>query len=329
MSFPLLVLSATSRGEIKVKYLLITAAILLALIIGMKGMIEAYMENVQIITKISKGAEIEVSSSKPDSTEAIMVNISYAKIHETEVIIVSVDDVMSYLTLHKATLRGSPPGHHEALIGCNIRQYLPSDTFSINNVTFNISGIVIANDYLSYSIIISTNSAQLLALNWITVYEWNPSQANDSHEISVAAPSLPNIMNSITIEVRNTLFFISAIIYTMICITSFFLANSASLESQYMFKVLISIGTPLKRLITSLITLATILAILSTIFGLALGIFASSLISATVSIFFKLPYIRPAIYDHLAFDAFLGFTMTFLGFLSGFLRGLMRVASRV
>ena len=327
MSLTVIIMSIAVRGELKVKHLVLIASIFLAVVVGLKGMTEAYVHDVMAIVELYDRPGLAISSQRPADVEAVEVNITYIPIENANVLLVSVANVSAYLNLHGARLKGSLPGFGEALVGSKLRSRLSLPTVHIDGLKLNITGIISSNDYLDYSLVILDETATLLDLEWKTLYEWKVQEGSEPIPYAVTVPAIPTLLRSVLMSVERNVRLITDLIYAMACMASFFLAGSSSLEARRTIKVLASAGFTLKGLLFSLMALSTILAASSAIIGASLGILVPTLISAITSIFLKLPYIRPMAYESMYLDVLWYFLLLFICFFTGFVRGLVNVIS--
>jgi len=327
VSLTVVMMSIAARGEFKVKHLVLIASIFLAVVIGLKGMTEAYVHDVMAIVELYSRPGLAVSSQRPAGVEAVEVNITHITIENTDALLVSVTNVSAYLDLHGARLKGSPPGFGEALVGSKLRDQLGLPTAYINGLELNITGTISSNDYLDYSLVILDETAALLDLEWKTLYEWEVREGSEPIPYAVTVPAIPTLLRSVLVGVERNIRLITDLIYAMACMAGFFLAGSSSLEARRTIRVLASVGFTFRGLLFSLTALSTILAALSVIIGVSLGILVPTLISAVMSIFLRLPYIRPMAYESMYLDVLWYFLLLFICFFTGFVRGLTDVIS--
>ncbi|RLF09115.1 MAG: hypothetical protein DRJ98_08630, partial [Thermoprotei archaeon] len=303
------------------------ASIFLAVVVGLKGMTEAYVHDVMAIVELYNRPGLAISSQRPAGLEAVEINIVHITIENVDALLVSVADVSAYLGLHGARLKGSPPGFGEALVGSKLRGQLGLPAVRIDGLELNITGIISSNDYLDYSLVILDETAALLDLEWETLYEWEVREGGEPIPYAVTVPAIPALLRSVLVSVERNIRLITDLIYAMACMAGFFLAGSSSLEARRTIKVLASAGFTLKGLLFSLMALSIVLAALSAIIGASLGMLVPTLISAVTSIFLKLPYIRPMAYESMYLDALWYFLLLFVCFFTGFVRGLVDVIS--
>ena len=328
MSLAVIIMSIAARGELKVKYLVLIASIFLAVVVGLKGMTEAYVHDVMAIVELYSRPSLAISSQRPAGVKAVKVNVVHITIENIDALLISVSNVSVYLDLHRARLKGSLPGFGEALVGSKLRDQIGLPIAYINGLKLNITGIISSNDYLDYSLIILDETAALLDLEWKTLYEWEVRESSEPIPHAMIVPAIPTLLISVIISAERNVRLITNLIYAMACMAGFFLAGSSSVEARRTIRVLTSAGFTFKGLLFSFMTLSIVLAALSTIIGVSLGILAPTLISAITSIFLKLPYIRPMAYESMYLDILWYFILLFICFFTGFVRGLTDVISR-
>jgi len=320
-------LSVASRGGLGVRYLVLLPSLLLALLVALKGLALAYAGEASALAEVVGEPRLACSVTRPGGEGVVEVRLSYVDLGVRRALLVCVDDLERFLQLHDAELRGSPPGRGEALVGQELRRLLPGERVPLpGGPVLNISGTVVARDYLAYSIVITSDTADLLEVDWeAVVYEWEPGSSSPEAREALLAPSAAPLIGSVLSEVLVAASLISAVGYAMAGLACFFLASSSSEESEEVLSVFCSAGFTPRKLALALLALSAVLAGASTVLGLSLGVFTPALASALASIFAKLPYIRPVAYPSLGLDLALFFSTSALGFSAGFLRGLSRV----
>ena len=108
MSLAVIMMAIAARGGLKVKHLVLIASIFLAVVIGLKGMTEAYAHDVIALVEIYSRPGLAVSSQRPAGVEAVEINITHITIENIDALLVSVTNISAYLDLHRARLKGSP-----------------------------------------------------------------------------------------------------------------------------------------------------------------------------------------------------------------------------
>ena len=318
MSLTTLLAAVAARGGLRVWRLIVIVSVLLALVVGMKSMAVAYTEGVSQIRQLAGQPSIAYSTSMPGNVSYVQVSVAHVDVQGHDVVLVSADNLTLYMKLHGVHLEGSMPKPREALIGEKVEFASIGSSVSVYGKSFNISGVMCASDYLAYSILLRSADAVSLDVNWTVFYEWPASEGGRG----TCVPSFNEVLSSSSSNILWNLRMLTSVVYVVAFFTCFFLSSSSAMESRRVFKTLVATGFEHGKLCTSLVVLSSMLSLIALLVGTSVGILAPTVLSATVSIALRLPYVRPELYSGVWVDELLFWLASTAGFSAGFLRGL-------
>jgi len=278
-----------ARGGIKVKSALLVVIIFTGCIVGMLSLFSSYSDELSLVFESWVSNEnLYVSDKFFDGS--INVTIYNVDFEGVEGLLVLVNDIEGYIDLHNCRIEGKlPSAENEVITGFRLG-FQVGENLTISNTNLIVVGVIFCDDYVSYSVV-GTTSLNISLEDGFRFYEGRITENNGQSGIS--APSITSLFSSVLLEVWHSFSIILTILTICLIIGVSYAGYALVLESKDIFEKLRLLSPSLRKFIIALFFASFIVCLSGVLTGVALGFLGSSVFSATISLIFNFPYVRP------------------------------------
>lgn len=300
------ILKIIFRGGYKTLHLIMLIAAFVAIPLATGLLFSGYISNIYNIASSFEPSFYYGFDYVNDSVKVLYTGVS---IDNVSVVILYIDDIESWLSLHR--VRVEEIGNGDLYVGSrvypiigNILEYLDV------NDGGSVKGILYGEGYVEYSVVIPGYIAKSLDYEWNVVYE-------GLEESWIPVPSMIDIPNIVLSTFSNIIFVLSILLYIILVASIPALLGisiRSSADIRRLFKLVHMDGGI--RVIKLVFSTSLLLFGASFVLGLSLAFISVHITSFALNRIFGIPYIRP--------DIFIGFieivvSFFLVGFLSTFL----------
>jgi len=306
-------LKLAARGSLKVKPILLTIALLIAINVGAHTMVNSYEKEVTTLMALYSGREYLTVSEKP-TPGALMILVTPYEMSGRRILLVYSEDVKTLLGLSGASASGAlPVRDDEVLVGESIRDLVERNAIVVNGRPFKVTGHVRSSDHLTYSIVgLATprSDAQPLYVS-----------LRRERDGAFSAPAIELVTKSLFVEVLRVMGSVRFLLYVVLGLSCFFQGYNSLVEAEHVLRVFASLSTPRKMAGGSIFLYACLISISGAATGFSIGLFTPGLLSSFTSVLFRLPHLKPLVDLSVGYDLVWGVAASLPALFAGLLWG--------
>ncbi len=306
------------RGSLKVRPILLTIALLIAINVAVHTMTNSYEKEVTSLMALYSGREYLTVSEKP-LLESVKISVSPYTLGNTRILLIYSENVKMLLSLSGATVTGTfPVKEDEVLVGEAIKDLVEKGTVTLDGHGFRVTGYIKSNDHLTYSIV------GVVELRSGSQQFYISSRQSREDSSFARAPAIQSVTSSLFSEVVTIMNSVRYLLYGVLALSCLFQGYNSLIEAKDTLRVFASLSTPKRMVNGSMLLYACLISLSGAVIGFSIGLFLSGLLSSTTSVLFRLPHLKPLVHLEIGADVALGVGASFPALLIGLVRGYSR-----